>query len=687
MRSRWSGGGALVAALVALGGLVWWGLGENPPAAGPAEGRAERPAAPRPTLEGRATPPGAGDRAQGPTLTAEDAGAPALRVLAPDGRPAAGVEVDYRAFDQREDLSFGGVTDGQGRLELVPEVAGERCEATVGSAGGWARSRIDFFATGEVPFRLEAGCEVVLELGPSDLGLVGQTLLHASGGRLGRRRIEAQRTTLGRFQGELVLAGLGARRPAKRLLHTLLPPGGSLTLRWEAEPEPPVCWLRFSGPVAGGEAPLLRLVPLDGLGEAVTERAARRRPAPGVVEVAVDPGPLEVLAASSERWARALVVAEPGAEPTEVPLPWSLGAELVVRLPTDPPWMAALAVLFEGRGRLEVEHDAAPGLLRADLAPTGAATGLWPGLPARSGARELRWRGLPPGERALVRLEETPWGALTGEATLGQGVTELVLEPGARFTVRAAPDDGSEPDRIRMTLQELRDPAPAAHETWMEGGRAQVLGLRPGAAVRLALRSALWRGNAEAVVADGLEVVVPVRRRPRARYRARVVDEAGRPVAGIGVSFSADAEFGATALSGADGWAEVEHLADRPLRASTAHEGWWTLRDAAVAPGAPATLVAGRLRSLVVTFDVGEAWVRLTQEERLEGGGAGSASESTFRVVPGSVYATSALPWVPRLWLRAEPADGPGDGRAPSPWFDGEVDLRPATTTALKIAR
>ena len=93
--------------------------------------------------------------------------------------------------------------------------------------------------------------------------------------------------------------------------------------------------------------------------------------------------------------------------------------------------------------------------------------------------------------------------------------------------------------------------------------------------------------------------------------------------------------------------------------------------------------MARSARDLEVVFDVGDRSVTALSEEVGEDGQAGASSESTLRVLPGSVLHVGVQSRVPRMRVRVE-APGPGGALL---LFDEVLRLEPSGTTTVLVRR
>src|SRR5262245_47865083 len=139
-RLRWTLVGFALVALAAW--VVWTGLrNEEARDAGPEE-RMIAAVPDAAMLEARA----AAGSMDHPASTTRVAGAPrTLRLVAPDGRPAAGAAVLYGAFEERGD-SHRGTADRDGVVKLAPALAARPCHIRVAGGATWAESRFDVLA-------------------------------------------------------------------------------------------------------------------------------------------------------------------------------------------------------------------------------------------------------------------------------------------------------------------------------------------------------------------------------------------------------------------------------------------------------------------------------------------------------------------------------------------------------------
>lgn len=689
-RLRWTLTGL---ALVALAGAVLWGSLRDQAARDiPAE---ERPASTTPAgavLEGRAGSElvDAERNDGGP-----DAPRATIRFVAPDGRAAAGAEVTYCADDVPE-RAFRGRADADGVLALAAKVVGKRCYVRVATGPSWAAGRFDVWAQGESAVRLDAGCRVWFELGPADSDRLGQVLRYGSSSgptgvagymfdpRIGdfTATITSPRTFLGRFVGNFSVDKLGESRADVGLNTVSLPPSGEVTLRWAARPEPRVtAWLRVRGPQGSTAAPGVTVTG-GGTGPSPWYSPARREER-GAVVLGGAPGPVRLLAAADGQWAFRVLDASAGDQPADVDLPWVRGCSLEVRLPVEPRGEPVLSVsrlpggeLDRGRGRYD--SYLRPGRIAFNDEGGAFPAGVWP-RPARVRDATTRvWDGLPRGATVHVGVETERWGRLYATTTLPTEGEPAVLEvpPGVAFTVRGVAD-GPDPD-VWLRVEPVGSPRGTERSSRTLGATAIVTGLEAGTRVLLQLRDARLGGEATVTVSDGLEVRIPLVRRPLARYRARVVDEEQRAVAGVGVYFRADPrlDIGTTVRTDADGWAEAVAPSDAEVYASTVDHGF-TSQQQLVAPGEAVTLVARRLRSIQLTFDIGDQVVTVYEEHDH------SMTVSAPRhVYPGSTYTLNALPEATRVHLRVTA----GASGAGSVLFDEELELENVSTT-LRVTR
>jgi hypothetical protein len=677
-RVRWTLGGL---ALLALVGAIWvasWPERDKS-SHGPAAEREVASDSQGPVLEGRAD---TGLATTTATATRADGLSATLRVLAPDGRAAAGAAITCRAFDVLVD-AVQGTTDPDGVLRLAPVFAGRRCQVAVEAGASWAAQTFDVWTEGEVTLRLPGGCAVWFELDPADAGRLGQVLrFHSSHTRLSKA-ILANRTFLGRFTGELNVSTLGDTWAAYSLKHLLLPSSGEITVRWEAKPKAQLdpCWLRVRGPEGSSGALAVALSETDDFTGA-TEVAARRSE-PGAVVLGVAPGTVMILATSGGSWASGQVEAKGSDEPMDVPLTWTNGCALEVRLPVEPSGEVELNVRrMPGR-----QHDFGGWSESLGMTP-GSITfmpdvaqfpgGAWPEATRRPRPTLCVWEGLPRGAEVRVIVPTERWGTLHVDTTIPLEGDRSVLEvpAGARFSVHAGATGAPNPEVWSWVFLS----SGAAERTRTVGGSAVVTGLAPGASIRVRMLDECWTGDVMATVEDGAEIRVPLTRRPTARYRARVLDEVGRPLARVGVSFGPDSDVGTTVLSDADGWAEAVTASDCNVMASTAHPGLVSERML-VAAGGMATLTARRQRSVRVVFEIGEQMVEVSESWR--GGSDNPGRVDRRRVFPGSTYEAVGLPGSTHLHVQVRTRP-PAEART---LFDEELELGDEATTTLRVTR
>jgi hypothetical protein len=694
-RLRWTLAGLALVALAVV--VVWSGFGDGGENDQVRKERADPRAPSGATLEGREDLGGGAGLAPD---RRDDAPRAELLLEAPDGAPAGGALVTCRVRDRTE-VEFRGRADADGVVVLPRAMFGERCTVGVAEAPAWAQNWFDVWALGREHLRLSAGCQVWLEVGAADAGLLGSVLTYGQGATTRTANVASSRTLLGRFIGPLKIDSLGSTPAAASLQTILLPRSGEVTVRWQAAPKTRPARLRVRGPAGSDAAPQVTRV-----GDPFGEQAHATFIAPGphadrfrggkelapprvdgtTLVLEVEPGPHTLLAVAGDSWAFRRIDARESTVPEDVALAWSRGATLEVRLPDEPSGDVSLSVL-----RLaDSERDLAtwrqsppqnPGAIEFDIDAGSLPAGDWPVAPRRESPTHFVWRGLPRGARVRVFAPTARWGMLRGYTALAADDDRNVLEvaPGARFMVRALSPRGAESD-VWVTVTSPGYPNPQRTRT--VGGEVVVTGLAPGAEAELDLIAASWRGRATVRVADGLEVRVPLVRRPMARYRARVAGESGRPRAGVGVSFAGSLERGydvpTTVRTDADGWAEVEAASDRDVVAFIS-EPWYTGPATSVAAGESVTLTPSRIRVGRVLFDVGEQFV----EYSVSPSGGDGTSTGSVHVFPGSVQDFGFGGGSTRLRVQVWSAPR-GESRA---FFDREFDLDDAPTTTLRVTR
>ncbi len=620
---------------------------------------------------------------------------PALRFMTNDRKPVAGVAVTYAAIESSR--KHEGVSPASGVVDLSGDVLGECCWLEA-QAPDFAPLHQRFWARGTTDVVIAKGCLVSL-LHEDVSKFPGQgppSCMYRDASMLSKTvEMKGSRTDLGRIGG------------------------GSLDLLW--------CWpfyshvAHFSIPETGAVEIRLPRPVLQGDGN-VTFRGQNLDPddahitiacpsAPGLPRIDAEPnstdggtwtatvrhpGVYRYFASSRLGCATGEFRIDSLTDPVEVQVAWAVGSSLTLHLP-DQIGEEAGAIscqLFLVPQQLVSQHYyfgtpppspesskplTAVGLTRSTWCLDGFR---WPAEATRTGAI-LRWKGLPTGLVAFVRINSTDCIPLLVCLDLDGPAAEMTVPEPRQVRVRVAnvkEEHGS--------LQVLTADSPRS----MTVGRSEValpeflVGWTgtAGAAV-LELRTSLGEGHVRVGNWDGRTVDMPFEPYTLVERRVRALDENGHVLRDVVVAWSDEDGRAMVRETDRDGWCSARYPDDVTCSVYCVDERYVgpTIRltdardaDLLLAPSA-------RLR-LTYRGDGATLAVRVTQEE-----GGGETKGKVVRMGPISevrhFLSDSAYDVRDRLRAGAAHVTVSELGGSERRLIDQDVDLQAGAITDLEI--
>lgn len=681
----------LLGALAAVTWVVVGGSESGPPrheASARGEAVATLPVAPGPalsTVERVETPQEEGlDPSTGLRAKAE------FRFVIDGGGPAAGVRATYQPLGS-QDPPLAGRADVSGRMAVHASAIGQSVLLQVSEGPGWAAEGFVCWAVGSSEVVLAPGCQVWLVLRPAELDLVGKVCTFDVDGYEQRAEVRGQRTLLGSHRGSACsLRSIGSWWVRSGAPPVLLPAHGSVEIAWEGEGGTRIP-VRFQSPAGVAEVPRVLLSPEGG---GLDTRVEATATGPDWMEFPVAARGVRYLYAASCSGHFALGRLDPQREPIEGPIPprWLPGCRLEVLLPDPGPVLWARAYVASEPERAVATHDE-PLLVdhvrllqdpAADWIDFGAelvapACREWP-VEADVTRSRIVWSSVPRGRVLRIVVAGTRLG------TLSQNVT--IPPDASRHDVRLAPTTA-----FTVEVQGARTALPGEEE-WISvacldgrGGTCTVLlpreqsrvvirGFPVGETARVTVSGGGVAGEAQARVTGDLLLPVVLHELPRSSYAVKVVDEAGHPVGGVGVRFTADGWGSLCLRTDESGVASRRLGTSSPVEVQVADERFTSAQEVGRV-GVPVVLRAARVRVLRVEFDVGTRLVGVTIDR--ERGGALRDDAEWVRVVAGSVL-TRALGARDETRIQVEGDDG-------HLYVDRIVPLSPDAPTTLRVTR